>query len=367
MSGGKYAPTKTPERACLKVADWPEPDRRRWQTALQPVDPLDPFLAEGGERSQHKPHSNRKAEKGYGRYLTFLRGQNSVLDSESPADRITRERTTVYVDELIRQGCASRTILARLQELGEVAVVFGPDRDWSFVKHAASRIRAHDRPARDKRSRLVQSDELLDLGLRLIEEAPSASTARKAAVIFRDGFLIAFLALRPLRRKNLATLTIGQHLRKGAGGWWISISADETKTGAAFEAPFPPLLEPVIEQYLARHRPHLVALTGRWAADPGHALWISSDGSPMTEMAIYDRVRQHTQERLGKALNPHLFRDCAATTVAIHDPGHVRTASTLLGHRSQQTMERHYQHAQTLQAHRHYTRTLSRVRRGPQS
>ena len=29
-------------------------------------------------------------------------------------------------------------------------------------------------------------------------------------------------------------------------------------------------------------------------------------------------------DRFGHALNPHLFRDCAATSIAIEDPDHVR-------------------------------------------
>jgi len=74
----------------------------------------------------------------------------------------------------------------------------------------------------------------------------------------------------------------------------------------------------------------------------------------MTEMAIYYRIRTHTQRAFGTPINPHLFRDAAATTLAIADPVHVRVAAPLLGHRTFRTTERHYQHAQSLDAHRAY-------------
>ena len=40
MSGGPYGRGKAPERACLKLEDWPEEDRRLWQAACKPGDLL---------------------------------------------------------------------------------------------------------------------------------------------------------------------------------------------------------------------------------------------------------------------------------------------------------------------------------------
>ena len=115
----------------------------------------------------------------------------------------------------------------------------------------------------------------------------------------------------------------------------------------------PKLLGPLLT-YLNVHRPQLAAMNGRWAKPVEDALWVSADGSPMTEMAIYDRIRAHTGRAFGAAINPHLFRDAAATTLAIADPAHVRVAAPLLGHRTFLTTERHYQHAQSFDAHRAY-------------
>ena len=78
----------------------------------------------------------------------------------------------------------------------------------------------------------------------------------------------------------------------------------------------------------------------------------------MTQMAIYDRIRARTQEAFGAPVNPHLFRDSAATTMAIADPQHVRAAAPLLGHRTFSTTERYYVQAMGLKAHRAYISTV---------
>ena len=78
----------------------------------------------------------------------------------------------------------------------------------------------------------------------------------------------------------------------------------------------------------------------------------------MTEMAIYDLIRARTKAAFGKALNPHLFRDAAATTIAISSPEHVRSAAPLLGHRTFTTTERHYIQAMGLDAHRRFVNAV---------
>ncbi len=103
-----------------------------------------------------------------------------------------------------------------------------------------------------------------------------------------------------------------------------------------------------LRTYLHVHRPVLAAINRLGAKPAGKALWVSSRGSPLTEMTMYNTIRKHTQEAFGQAINPHLFRDAAATTLAIADPAHVRVAAPLLGYRTFTTTERHYQQAQSL-------------------
>jgi integrase len=281
---------------------------------------------------------------------------------EIPAARITPESVRDYADALALIGNSSQTILGRLQELGEVANVMDPYRDWSFVKRLASKVRARHRPARDK-TNLRLSNELVDLGFKLIKAA-EARDGLDAAIAHRDGLLIGFLALIPLRRRNLADLVLDRTLVRKESSWIVAFDEDDTKTHAAFDIGVPDILHPALETYLEKHRPALIPRSGRWSSRAGDALWVSKDGSQMTQMAIYDRVRARTKEEFGVAVNPHLFRDAAATTMAIVDPAHVRLTAPLLGHRTFATTERYYRQARAQEAHRAFVQALKECEGG---
>jgi integrase len=83
----------------------------------------------------------------------------------------------------------------------------------------------------------------------------------------------------------------------------------------------------------------------------------------MTEIGIYFAISQLTKERFGHVVNPHLFRDSAATSIAIEDPEHVLIVRNVLGHSSLRTAERYYMHARTLEASRRYQRRILELRR----
>ena len=353
MSGGPYGRGKAPERACLPLQQWPDEDRKLWQAACAPADPLDEHI---GARTNLSAVSNCNVEKGYGRWLTFLRINEPGCLAKAPANRITRERVMAYVDCLVRLRNGTAAILSRLKELGAAAKVMAPSQDWGFLNRLSSKIRVGHKPVRDK-SNLKLSDELLDLGLLLFDRATRVQ-GLSAAVLHRDGLLIALLALVPLRRRNLAGLLIGRNMVDINGTWLIALDAAEMKTHAPIEIGWPEELAAPLFTYLTVHRPLLSSRVGRWSKPIDSALWVSSHGSPMTEMGIYLRVRQHTRGAFGVAINPHLFRDAAATTLAIADPENVRVAAPLLGHRTFTTTERHYQQAKSLEAHRQYIAAL---------
>ena len=83
----------------------------------------------------------------------------------------------------------------------------------------------------------------------------------------------------------------------------------------------------------------------------------------MTGEAIYERVCLHTRKAFGHPINPHLFRDCLATEIAIHDPKHVRIAAHILGHSDLRTTDRHYNQAQSIEAARRHQRGVMELRR----
>jgi integrase len=335
-------------------------DRRLWQAALVPGD----LFEDGGSRARFSGETNRAVVYSYGRWLQWL-DRHGLLDQiTSPGDRITLDRVRNYLADLERHN-ATQTVINRLIHLSVAAQVMNPDSDWTWIRRLLRPVQARHRPAWPKRPRLVLTSELFDLGLRLMDGAERMNAACARATAFRDGLIIASLAARPLRMRNLVALALGRTLvLRNSTQWWIQIPAVETKTREPIELPWPEPLSSSLEVYVAYHRPVLAQRHGRWTRPVGQALWLSIDGSPMTKRGIYDRITRCTLKGLGKAINPHLFRDCAATTIALEDPHHVRIASRLLGHRTFSTTEKHYNQARNVEASRTMQNYLLSLRGG---
>ena len=82
----------------------------------------------------------------------------------------------------------------------------------------------------------------------------------------------------------------------------------------------------------------------------------------MSQQVIYGCIVQRTFVAFGKPIHPHLFRDCAATTLAYADPEHVGLAGPLLGHRSYATTQRHYLQAKMAVAGRRLQEDILELR-----
>ena len=338
---------------------WPRIDRDVWKAATAAVDP---FADQGGERANMRPHSNRRLRSSYGRWLTFLEHSGDLTQSPEPARRIRKDSVEQFVRKLQALGNMPSTIALRLTDLLLMARLFEPAADWSFIKSLADRMRAQETTCNDKRKRLRGSEELFGLGLKLMDVAEEQSSPATVASSFRDGLIIAFLALVPLRRKNVVQLRVGKELQNQDGTWLVDIPGDMMKTHAPLSFDWPTNLVQPLEIYLQIHRPLLALRSYRWLRRAGDHLWVAQSGSALTQMAFYDIVRKRTKAAFGIAINPHAFRDAAATTLAIHDPEHVRVAAPVLGHRSLSTTEKFYNQARSLDAHRRYTDALSRLR-----
>src|SRR5262245_12811456 len=115
-------------RRCRPLDQWPQWDRRQWQSALKVGDPLD----ESGCRAERSPFSNRAIVKGYGRWLAWLDSRGLLDEQVLPGDRITRDRVRAYVGYLEAEN-ASGTVIARIIELKVTAAIMDPGRDWSWI------------------------------------------------------------------------------------------------------------------------------------------------------------------------------------------------------------------------------------------
>jgi integrase/recombinase XerD len=346
-------------RLCLPVDDWPAQDRALWQRSLVKSATL---FGEDGARAHLRPATNHAVAKGYGRWLHALASWGELDADQPPAARIVLARLRRYVDELKSAGNLGSTIGVRLEELRAAAKVMDPATDWDWLKRPSARLRASSTPKTDKRERLVSASDLYALGLRLMETAAEQRKPGHRLVHYRDGLMIAFLALQPLRVKNV-DLVLGQTLVKVGGIWTLVIPGDQTKTHAPIEVTWPDSLIAPLEHYLSTIRPVLARRRRTSPIDAGDHLWISAEGRPISEKRIHNAIKVRTVEALGKAINPHLARDIAVTTLAIEDPLHVRAAAPVLGHATLGTTERHYQQATALQAQRALAGVVMGVRK----
>jgi hypothetical protein len=129
---------------------------------------------------------------------------------------------------------APHTVATRIEAVSNAMRALAPKQDWRWIQRAADRMRAGAVSVRNKRASLQSPEELVALGMVLMVDAdePTSGAPADRATAFRDGLLIALLAFRPERRKNIVSILCGRHLVRRGTEWWLTFPASETKTGA---------------------------------------------------------------------------------------------------------------------------------------
>ena len=224
---------------------------------------------------------------------------------------------------------------------------------WLLV--VSMRIKAQARPKPEKHH-LVTSETLYKLGIRLMDDALACGkppTSWRVQTGFRDGLIIALLALIPLRRRTLSALRIGKQLIKSGDTWSLDIPAKDVKTKRPLDYPISPELSQRIDMYVNEIRPHIAG------ARTHDYVCSSSRGRPLRGPLIYNAVRRRTRKALGFPVNLHRFRRAAATFWSMRDPVNVRAVRDLLGHTTFATTERNYVMAQSRLAGRALARAVS--------
>ena len=141
MSNGpeKLPPRNDPARRCLKLRDWPEPDRLAWEAAIA--------HCESGLASHWRPNTRKGVLDAYGRWLTFLERNGWIEPNASPGQRLTPDRLVAYVAEL--QGMvAPKTLRNRITNLTEALRVMAPESDFPYLRLARAHVNACAKPDR---------------------------------------------------------------------------------------------------------------------------------------------------------------------------------------------------------------------------
>jgi integrase len=341
----------------LPLKDWPDEDRRIWRDALRPAQ----RLSAGGSASHLRPSSKAILERSYSYYLRVVSDSGALNRGAAAATHVTPEGVEAFVEraEVSRN---SVSVASGVEKVRLMAQTLAPERDFGWLRSIEAQLRARARP-RAKFSRMVGSEELVEAGLVLMQEArDTKSGSAGQARTFRNGLIIALLAVCPIRVGSFTSLTLGRSFLKIGDGWWIRLAANETKSGRPDERPVPSFLTSSIDEYLRAYRPRFV-----WAGRVGQArgdgaalgagpeiatgpLWMAQRGQAMSLVTMKKTITQTTRLTLGLPVNPHLFRACAATTAALYVGAHPRLASALLQHVDPRVTEAHYNRASSLQA-----------------
>ena len=138
-----------------------------------------------------------------------------------------------------------------------------------------------------------------------------------------------------------------------------------TKNWRPVEVHCPDHLAPHIERYRHVYRPIPTCPSDTDAPDTSamdQPSWRNNGGGG------YSKADRGAYEAgLRPEHQPALFRDCAATSIAVHDPERVRIASVILGHARSSTTEKYYNQAQMLTAGREHNREILNLRKKARS
>jgi integrase/recombinase XerD len=354
-----HGPSAAP-RTILPLDQWPSSDQCLW---LQCCDGQGPF---GMDNRAFRWGTRRCkiVEDAYGRFLGWRKLLGDHEPVTDPAARITLDAVAAFIKHMDGSGLSSVSIGMQIGALCSIAQAFAPDADWSWLKRKYFRQKHRAIPSREKRTRVVPSAALYALGVDLMETATDGARHAQpffAASQYRDGLIIALMAARPLRIRNFQDIELHRTLVFRSGTYRLVFGDDETKTGRPIDVDVPHPLTPYLDRYLGLHR--TVLLNKRPAGTKQTtALWVSRSGQKMQEPAMRSHIERRTKTAFGHAINPHLFRDCAATSFATDDPAHVRCIAAILGHASLSTSEKHYNQATMLTAVRTFSSTIMKIR-----
>lgn len=344
---------KRTTRQYFDYSKWPAVDKTLWEAAFAPGTDLFDDSGPGAHLAERTIWQLRYT---YGKFLYFLSVEKADLLKRTPAERVNAKTIEAFV-KWQPASCGAVTISIYIYHLWLTLRCLYPENKWSWLLNISNRIKARAK-AKPKRHHLVTSEKLYRLGMELMDDALASgkpATSWRVQTAYRDGLMIALLALIPLRRRTLAALRIGKQLVKCGEHWVLDIPAEDVKTKRPLDYSIALELSRRIDIYLDQIRSKTAG------AGTHDYLWASSRGGSLGGHAIYTAVARRARKALGFPINLHRFRHAAATLWSVQDPANVRGAKDLLGHASFAPTEKYYIMSQSRLAGRALARAIGNV------
>jgi integrase/recombinase XerD len=254
----------SPQPKSHKLVDWPTQDRNLWTQITGSGDIFDEQGAGGHWSAEYK----KQMGYAYGRWLTFIQKHYLHLLESSPPERLAPETLKGYITYLCEE-VSSESVFIYVSRLYELAKVMSkqihpktnPSERWAWFKKLVKDLKTRATP-KNKRLRMVDADQIYQLGKKLMDEAEAylesddaSRPSKYQALQYRDGLIIALLAARPMRRKNITGIVIGEHLTREGDLYHLNFEADDVKNRHPLEFAIPQELTPYMGTYLKTYRP----------------------------------------------------------------------------------------------------------------
>jgi hypothetical protein len=339
------------ERTSVDFPKWPVLDQSLWSTALLRGD----FLDADGMAATWAPATKIQVQKGYGKWIHFLTlcGALPAEAALAPDLRVSELRLRAYLTLLESQNLASFSIASRISDLREALRVMVPNADLGLLGKLCKTLQSRAAPTRAKHTRIRAPFEVLSACLHHMRATIGSKPNHplQEAGKFRDGLALAFLALRPVRLKNLASIEIGRHMIWSDQRWTCHFPASETKERRDLRFPLPEdeAFTWALSLYLTKYRPLLLQDPSQ-SLRPSGPLWVSLRKNRQSAQSIYWNTCRLSEAILGVRINPHLNRDCAASALSSDAPDYILAAARILGHSSLTTTIGHYEQSSMLAA-----------------
>ena len=234
-------------RRGLRFAEWPEPDRTAWTTAIAKGDRF-----RRGAAAHWAPTTRAAVVSTYGRWLGYLDEAAPAALAEGAVERVTQERLICYVGHLA-ETAGSMGQHMYVEKLREAIRVMFPGRTPDHLNLMVAQL-ASERQPRSRAALIVTTPRLIALGIKLMKGAAGPGGDIANPVRYRDGLMIALLACRPLRRRAYQLIDCGARLQPAGDGWQMVFGGPDGKSGRSSRTTVPARIVPYLETYLREVR-----------------------------------------------------------------------------------------------------------------
>ena len=341
-------------RLSLTFRDWPSDWRARWLAAVTPAKDV---FDEDGLSAHWAPDAQVVIRKRLETFFGYLLGAD-MLDPSLPLEAfLTEDALRPWINSL-QERVAPTTVYGYVRDARLGICAMDPTSDTGTACLVARRLERRARPTRDEEKCPIHPQTIYQAGKARMDRVDGNDYEKEdvRAVQYGDGLAMMIAAASLVRVKNLVEMRVGQELRRIGDCYRLDFPGEQMKSRRPFAADLPSTLTPYVDNYINRHRTHL--LQGR----KSDHLFISCYRGPMSRQTMRLRFKAATKTELGIAICPHRVRKIAVTRIATDFPEMIGIAPGLLNHANERTSREHYNQACQLSAGRDYNAAVCDLR-----